>query len=72
MSFAKHLPKLARFSVNRITLAVSEKYARRVLKIKKGEPLVWHGIPLNCIGSARYRQFHQLDVESPDPRTTKP
>lgn len=56
MSFAKHLPKMARFGVPRITLACTEKYARRALKLKKDQPLQWQGIPLNCIGSERWRK----------------
>lgn len=65
MSFVQHLPKLARFSVNRITVAVSEPYARRKLKLKKDQPLAWHGIPLNCIGSELWRRRHAPDVVRP-------
>lgn len=56
MSFAKHLPKMARYGVPRITLACTEKYARRVLKLKKDKPLEYQGIPLVCIGSERWRK----------------
>lgn len=60
-SFAACLPKLARFSVNRITIAVTEKHARKVLGIKKDAPLSWQGIPLNCIGSVAWRKRRTLE-----------
>lgn len=65
MSFAKYLPKMARFGVPRITIAVTEKTCRRVLKLKKDQPLAWNGIPLNCIGSAAYRKRKGLDGTQP-------
>lgn len=60
-TFATYLPKLARFSVSRITVAVTEKHARKVLGIKKDKPVAWQGIPLNCIGSAAYRRRHAIE-----------
>jgi hypothetical protein len=54
--FREHLPKMARFGVPRITLALTEKYVRGKLKIKKDQPIAWNGIPLNCIGSERWRK----------------
>ncbi len=65
MSFAKHLPKIAKYSVSRITLGVTEKTARKVLKIKKDQPLQYKGIPLNCIGSEAYRKRHGLNGTQP-------
>lgn len=65
MSFAKHLPKIAKFSVSRITIGVTEKTARKVLKIKKDQPLQYQGIPLNCIGSEAYRKRWGLDGTKP-------
>jgi len=61
--FREHLPKLARFGVPRITLALTEKYVRSKLKLKKDKPLVWQGIPLNCIGSERWRKKQFLEAE---------
>lgn len=65
MSFAKHLPKIAKYSVSRITIGVTEKTARKVLKLKKDAPLAYKGIPLNCIGSTAYRKRHGLDGTRP-------
>jgi hypothetical protein len=56
MNFVEMLPKMAKFSPNRITIGATERTVRRRLKLKKGDPLVWQGIPLNCIGSARWRR----------------
>lgn len=70
MSFAKHLPKMARFGVPRITLACTEKYARRVLKLKKDKPLEWQGIPLNCIGSEKWRK-EQAELRRAEERLAK-
>lgn len=38
------------------TVAVTERYARRVLGVKKHEPLIYRGLRLRCIGSKRYRE----------------
>jgi hypothetical protein len=54
--FRASLAKMARFGVPRITLALTEKYVRGKLKLKKGQPVLWNGIPLNCIGSERWRK----------------
>jgi hypothetical protein len=69
MSFVKYLPKLARYSVDRITVAVSEKYARRCLRLKKKDPLAYNGVPLNCIGSPAWRRRHRIDEQSADKPT---
>jgi hypothetical protein len=37
-------------------VAVKETTARRVLGIRKREPLEYQGIPLRCIGSELYRK----------------
>jgi hypothetical protein len=42
--------------VPRVTVAVKETTARRVLGIRKREPLEYQGIPLRCIGSELYRK----------------
>lgn len=61
MSFLEDLDKLASHieiacpSVKVVTVAVTEKTARRQLKIKKAEPLVYRGLELKCIGSKRHR-----------------
>lgn len=55
-NFTVHLPKLAKFGVPRITLALTEKYVRSKLGLKKDQPLAWNGIPLTCIGSERWRK----------------
>lgn len=61
--FREHLPKLARCGVPRITLALTEKYVRGKLKLKKDQPLKWQDIPLNCIGSERWRMKRFLEAE---------
>lgn len=56
MNWVDMLPKLARFSPGRITVGVTEKTARVRLRIKRPNPLIWNGIPLNCIGSPSWRR----------------
>lgn len=45
-------------SVNHATVDVTEKYARRRLKLKKKDPLVYRGLSLTCRGSRAYRASH--------------
>lgn len=40
------------------TVDVTEKYARRKLRLKKGEPTVYRGLRLACRGSRSYRASH--------------
>lgn len=47
-----------------ITVEVTEQYARRVLHIKRKEPLIWRHIPLTCIGSKRWREKQQRLTET--------
>jgi hypothetical protein len=37
------------------TVAVTERYARRKLRIRKREPLQYRGLTLKCIGSKLWR-----------------
>lgn len=61
MSFLSTLKKFAEWrdlnrpSISNATVEVTEKHARRALHIPKGEPLVWRGLSLRCIGSKRWR-----------------
>lgn len=61
MGFKRDVDKLvdyvavSRPSVDTVTVAVTEKTARRALKLKKKDPLVYRGMSLRCIGSRRYR-----------------
>lgn len=41
--------------------AVTERYARRRLRVKAPEPLQYQGIKLRCIGSKRWRQENIRD-----------
>lgn len=43
------------YKPDRITIGISEEWARRTLGIKRGEPLEFDGIPLYCVGSKRWR-----------------
>lgn len=56
MGWQALLPKMARFGPPRITVAVTERTARRGLKLKPPKPIVWNGIPLRCIGSQGWRR----------------
>lgn len=47
---AKHRP-----DIKSATIHVTASTARRKLKIKKNDPLVYRGLTLRCIGSKRYR-----------------
>lgn len=53
--FADYRDK-ARLSIAAATVSVTERYARRVLRVKKDEPLVYRGLQLKCIGSKLYRE----------------
>jgi hypothetical protein len=61
MSFIKNLNKFADYiavskpSINHATVDVTERYARKTLKVKKDEPLVFRGLTLTCRGSKRWR-----------------
>lgn len=44
-----------RRSIKTATVAVTEPYARRVLGVKKNEPLEFKGLRLKCIGSRAWR-----------------
>lgn len=52
--FADYRDK-ARPGIDRATIDVTERTARRALKLKKKEPLVYRGLTLTCRGSADYR-----------------
>lgn len=38
-----------------VTVEVTERYARRVLRLHKRDPMVYRGLELRCIGSRRWR-----------------
>jgi hypothetical protein len=63
-SFTEYLPKLARFGVGQITIALTEKYVRRKLGLKADEPLKYGSIPLKCIGSERWRKKKFLEEQA--------
>lgn len=42
-----------------VTLEVTESYARKVLRLKKSEPLFYRGLRLKCIGSKHWRREQQ-------------
>lgn len=46
---------ISRPSIHKATIAVTERYARRVLKLRKREPMVYRGLALTCIGSPQWR-----------------
>lgn len=48
----------AKPSISHATVDVTEKYARRRLKLKKKDPLVYRGLSLTCRGSRAYRASH--------------
>lgn len=61
MTFVDLIQEFQRFCreaqrpIPRITVAVTEKYARRVLGVPKGHELEYGGVPLRCIGSKVWR-----------------
>jgi hypothetical protein len=56
----------ARPSINRATVAVTERYARKKLGIKKDEPLIYRGLTLQCVGSKRWRE-RRFDASAANP-----
>lgn len=46
---------ISRPSLETATVEVTEKYARKRLKLKKDDPLIYKGLKLRCIGSKRWR-----------------
>jgi hypothetical protein len=61
MSFIHPLASLQRYAevscrIERVTVPVTENYARRVLRVKKREPLKFGHLLLRCIGSKRWRE----------------
>lgn len=55
--FADYCEKIPGLHITSGVIAVSEKYARRRLRLKKAVPLVYRGITLRCIGSKRWREW---------------
>lgn len=49
---------LNRPSIAEATVAVSEQYARRKLRIKRDQPLEYRGLRLRCIGTKAWRLRH--------------
>lgn len=42
-----------------ITVSVTEKTARRRLRIKKGQPITYQGVELKCVGTRAWRLKQQ-------------
>lgn len=65
MSFVRELDQFAAYiavsrpQINTVTVAVTEKTARRAIRLKKAAPLEYRGLQLRCIGSRRWRQEQQ-------------
>jgi hypothetical protein len=61
VNFVDRIQELQRFCreakrpISRITVAVSEKYARRTLGLPSDAALIYNGVPLRCIGSKAWR-----------------
>ena len=61
MGFVKALDEFVDYvvgsgrKISSAAVAVTERYARRKLKIRAKEPLVYRGMQLRCIGSKRWR-----------------
>lgn len=53
--FREFADRALTFKPTEATIAVTETYARRKLKIKQGLPLEYKGLQLKCIGSPRWR-----------------
>ena len=49
---------ISRPSITVATVCVTEQYARRKLRLRKDEPLVYRGLRLRCIGSQLWRNRH--------------
>lgn len=62
MGFLRHLREFAdyrdaaKLPIEAATVAVTERYARRTLRLKKDQPLVYRGLNLHCVGSPRWRE----------------
>jgi hypothetical protein len=56
--FADYAEKSGR-TVRTAAISVTERYARRVLRLKKSAPLEFRGIALRATGSKRWRSQHQ-------------
>lgn len=81
MNFVDRIQEFQRFCreakrpVPRITVAVSENYARRILGVPKGHAVEYGGTPLRCIGSKAWRTRQAetererggVDVNGPNP-----
>lgn len=51
----------ARPEIDVATVAVTERYARRVLGLAKDAPLVYRGLTLKCIGSRRWWELQSYN-----------
>jgi siroheme synthase len=43
-------------AITEATVSVREATARRVLRLKKGDPLIYRGLSIRCVGSPRWRR----------------
>lgn len=69
MTFADRLPSLIRWarrggcSLSCLTVPVTERYARWLLRLRKRDPLAYEGIPLNCVGSPSWRRTRAIRTQ---------
>lgn len=47
--------KTAKPDISHATVDVTERYARKKLKVKKKDPIVYRGLALSCRGSKKWR-----------------
>jgi hypothetical protein len=50
-------------TVERLTVALTERYTRTVLGLRASAPLAWRGLSLQCIGSPAVRERMQRSWE---------
>lgn len=61
MNFVDRIQEFQRFCrdakrpIPRMTVAVTEKYARKRLGLPSDAALIYNGVPLRCIGSKAWR-----------------
>lgn len=48
--------KQNRQSIRRLTVALTERYTRVVLGLRKKDPLYWKGLEIVCVGSPAVRE----------------
>jgi hypothetical protein len=48
--------KQNRQSIRKLTVALTERYTRTILGLRRKDPLYWKGLELTCIGSPAVRE----------------